>query len=548
MKMTMRELNVQRMNELTMMIGRSSERPEGWGWCPLGRCCMVNPPKPVAGEIPKEGCVSFVPMAAVDADNGAITSPQTRNCGEVRNGFTAFRDGDVIVAKITPCMENGKAAICRGLVNGRGFGSTEFHVLRPTEAVLAEYVYYLVRQVSFRREAAENMTGSVGQKRVPAEYLANVELPLPPLAEQKRIVAKVEELLARVNAARARLAKAPALLKRFRQSVLAAACSGQLTADWREKHDARAVEEVLAESAKSVDVKAIRHLVRRGTEGLPEVQVPEIPATWVNRSVRQLIETGAILDFQDGNHGALYPRAADFGEKGVRFLTAAQVFDNRVLLDQAPFLKHEKAKLLRIGFVRPRDVLLTHNATVGRVAMLPDYEGELILGTSVTYYRTNPKLLLPEYLCFAMQGQFWQDQLRSVMEQTTRNQVSVTKQIEFLLLVPPVAEQAEIVRRVQALFTLADKIEARVQAATARVEKITQAILAKAFRGQLVPTEAALARAEGRPYEPASALLARIRAQLDGSVPDGQAPKPRRRRRQRIADSSNREKYHVSQL
>ena len=105
-------------------------------------------------------------------------------------GFTAFRDGDLIVAKITPCMENGKAAICTGLVNGHGFGSTEFHVLRPTGAAQATYAFHFIRQESFRRAAADHMTGSVGQKRVPATYLANVQIPLPPLSEQKRIVAK----------------------------------------------------------------------------------------------------------------------------------------------------------------------------------------------------------------------------------------------------------------------------------------------------------------------------------------------------------------------
>jgi len=295
--------------------------------------------------------------------------------------------------------------------------------------------------------------------------------------------------------------------------ILAAACSGDLTKEWREKNPIGSVEITLNVSAADVDIRAIRHLVRRGTEGLPEPEIPDLPNSWIARSVRQLVEAGAILDFQGGNHGSLYPRAADFGDTGVKFLTATQVFDNRVSLGETPLLKHEKAKLLRIGFALPGDVLLTHNATVGRVAVLPGYEGDVILGTSVTYYRTNREVILPEYLCFFMQGQFWQDQLRSVMEQTTRNQVSVTKQVEFMVILPPLPEQHEIVRRVDALFALADRIETRVAAATARVEKITQAVLVKAFRGELVPTEAELARQEGRDYEPASVLLHRIRAE-----------------------------------
>ena len=157
-----------------------------------------------------------------------------RPFADVRKGFTAFRDYDVIMAKITPCMENGKAAIAREIsMNGYGFGSTEFHVFRSSPAAPSG-VYFPFHQAGvLRHAAAEEMTGSVGQKRVPADFLKRAEIPLPPLAEQKRIVAKVETLLARVNAARQRLAKAPALLKRFRQSVLAAACSGQLTEDWQ---------------------------------------------------------------------------------------------------------------------------------------------------------------------------------------------------------------------------------------------------------------------------------------------------------------------------
>src|SRR5205823_5142697 len=102
----------------------------------------------------------------------------------VRSGYTAFRDGDVIMAKITPCMENGKAAIVRNTTNSLGFGSTEFHVLRPNGVALAEYLFYFIRQESFRAAAEAEMTGSVGQRRVPAAFLQAAELPLPPLAEQ----------------------------------------------------------------------------------------------------------------------------------------------------------------------------------------------------------------------------------------------------------------------------------------------------------------------------------------------------------------------------
>src|SRR5208282_1768296 len=97
--------------------------------------CELNPPKPSGDTLSLDAPVTFVPMPAVDAELGAITAPEIRKFSQVRKGYTAFREGDVIFAKITPCMENGKSAVARNLTNGLGFGSTEFHVLRPTHAV-----------------------------------------------------------------------------------------------------------------------------------------------------------------------------------------------------------------------------------------------------------------------------------------------------------------------------------------------------------------------------------------------------------------------------
>lgn len=173
----------------------TSERlPEGWTLVRLPQVCEINPSKSSADSLPPDAPVTFVPMPAVNAELGAITRSEIRSFSEVRKGYTSFRDGDVLMAKITPCMENGKAAIAYGLQNGLGFGSTEFHVIRPTGAILAEFVYHFIRQKSFRKAAEGEMTGSVGQKRVPAGFLEQVEIPLLPLAEQKQIVTKVEVL------------------------------------------------------------------------------------------------------------------------------------------------------------------------------------------------------------------------------------------------------------------------------------------------------------------------------------------------------------------
>jgi type I restriction enzyme S subunit len=138
-------------------------------------------------------------MTAVDETTGTLALPQIKPFGTVKKGYTWFVENDVLFAKITPCMQNGKTAIARNLRNGVGFGSTEFHVLRPGADVLPEWVHLFIRRPAFRAEAAQHFTGSVGQQRVPESFLSTYLLPIPPLAEQRRIVARMEELTTRIE-------------------------------------------------------------------------------------------------------------------------------------------------------------------------------------------------------------------------------------------------------------------------------------------------------------------------------------------------------------
>jgi type I restriction enzyme S subunit len=259
--------------------------PEGWRYVTILDVCEVNPQKPPKDFLPADAPVTFVPMPAVDAELGAITDTEIQPYLKVRNGFSAFRNGDVIMAKITPCMENGKAAIIHGMTNGIGFGSTEFHVMRSRGEILPEYLYYFIRQVSFRKEAENHFTGSVGQKRVPADFIKQSIIPLPPLAEQQRIVARIESLLAHVNEARGRLQRVPGIMKKFRQGVLAAACSGRLTEGWREENPStetndQSLELVLNEIRKNSSEKKHKTLELTKWEVPEPLELLEIPDDW----------------------------------------------------------------------------------------------------------------------------------------------------------------------------------------------------------------------------------------------------------------------------
>lgn len=165
----------------------------GWGLVPLGSTCNINPKKSLDSRLVSGAVVSFVPMPAV-TEHGKIDATAIKEYDEVKTGFTYFAENDVLFAKITPCMENGKGAVAKGLHNGIGFGSTEFHVLRPISGKTDPYwIYTLTTFSQFRMDAASNMTGSAGQRRVPASFLENYRVSLPPIALQEQFAAFVEQ-------------------------------------------------------------------------------------------------------------------------------------------------------------------------------------------------------------------------------------------------------------------------------------------------------------------------------------------------------------------
>jgi type I restriction enzyme S subunit len=187
----------------------------------------VNPRR-FTNDIGDDSLVSFVPMKSVEEETGHLDAKQTRRWVEVKKGYTPFQDGDVLFAKITPCMENGKYALASNLHDGRAAGSTEFHVFRPKSELDSKYLLFFLFSPDVRREAKRNMRGAAGQLRVPPIFFETLQIPLPPLEEQKRVVAEIEKQFTRLDAGLASLKQVQLALKRYRASVLKAACEGRL--------------------------------------------------------------------------------------------------------------------------------------------------------------------------------------------------------------------------------------------------------------------------------------------------------------------------------
>lgn len=210
-------------------------------------------------------------------------------------------------------------------------------------------------------------------------------------------------------------------------------------------------------------------------------------------TIGSLINIGVIRAHKDGNFGSLYPKIEDFVDDGYPLLTAKVVNDGRIDFDAAQKLSKEKAALLKYGFIQPNDVLLSHNATVGRVAVVPDFRGCALIGTSLTYFRLDESKLLPRYLAAFFEGRDFQNQLSAVMGLSTRNQVPITAQRLLEVEVPSLREQHEISDFVGSID---DRITL-LRETNATLEAIAQAL----FKSWFVDFDPVRAKQQGRAPE-----------------------------------------------
>lgn len=174
-----------------------------WPIVKLGDVCEINPKKSEISNLPPETIVSFVPMATVNEHRKSFVPTEERTLSEVYSGYTYFQNGDVLLAKVTPCFENGKSGIATGLTNNIGFGSSEFFVLRPNpDRVLSDYIYRLISTDAFTEQGKTKMTGTGGLQRIPKDFISSYSIPLPPLTVQEEIVAEIESYQKIIDGAR----------------------------------------------------------------------------------------------------------------------------------------------------------------------------------------------------------------------------------------------------------------------------------------------------------------------------------------------------------
>lgn len=463
----------------------SAELPAGWAEVKLEQVAQINPPG-ASTVVPDGQPVTFVPMAAVEALTGRMDVSVTRAFGDVKRGFTRFRDGDVLFAKITPCMENGKIAVAQGLREGVGCGSTEFHVLRPNQAVMADYLRHYLVQPGYRQEAQRNMQGAVGQQRLPADYLRDSQLPLAPVPEQQRIVSRIEELFSEIDDGERALERAARLVERYRQSVLKAAVTGELTRAWRELH-------CTEQSASAFG---------------------DLPSGWRRVTVEELcpVQTGATPKRGE-------PRYYDNGT--IPWVTSGAVNASRIT--EATELITPTAIAETNAKVFPSGTLIVamygEGKTRGKVS---------VLGIAAATNQACAALLcagleseVQGYLRLYFEQHY--DVLRSQAAGGVQPNLNLSLIKQTMLPLPPLPEAREIGNQVAVLLSQADALKSELTRRQKAAIALRQSILQAAFSGQLVPQDPG--------DEPAAALLARIACQT-AQATDAPAVARRRGRRQ----------------
>jgi type I restriction enzyme S subunit len=342
-------------------------------------------------------------------------------------------------------------------------------ICRPSKEIEPRFLFRYLTSQQGQTRILENFKGSA-QGGINQSFAPNTEVPLAPIDEQSRIVAKLDKLLGKVDACQLRLAKIPLLLKRFRQSVIAAACSGRLTADWRQRKEAN---------------------------DIPREKL--LPRSWRTLPLGELIRCGP----QNG----LYKPGSFYGH-GTLIVRIDAFYDGRI----AAWNELKRLKLTdkeRDQFALQNGDILVNRVNsskyLGKSAVVRDLSEPCVYESNMMRLRLASGCCIPEYAILYLQslrGLFeLQKNAKHAVNQSSINQQDV-KKASFDL--PPLAEQHEIVCRVDALFAFADQIEARFKKAQTHVDKLTQSLLARAFSGKLVPQDP--------DDEPAEKLLERIRA------------------------------------
>ncbi|EHU4959121.1 restriction endonuclease subunit S [Vibrio parahaemolyticus] len=488
------------------------DTPTGWAWTRISEIAEISPRNSTTDD---DAEVSFVPMPLITTNYDGSHGSEKRIWKEIKKGYTHFQDGDIALAKITPCFENSKAAVFSGLEGGVGAGTTELHVARPlSDCINPLFVLLYLKAPIFLKVGETKMTGSAGQKRVPKDFFSENPLPFPPSNEQHRIVAKVDELMtlcdqleqqteasieahqvlvttlldtltysadadelmqnwARISEHFDTLFTTEESIDQLKQTILQLAVMGKLVPqDPSDEPAAKLLERIAEEKASLIKEKIIRK--------------PKKMKDWVELDRPFALEDGAewvrlgdlCFTVADGPHFS--PQYVEKNE-GVPFLSTRNISSSNIDMESAKYVSHEDhEEFCKRVKVKKGDVLYTKGGTTG-IAKVNDLDVEFSVWVHLAVLQIPNDKLLNEYLALALNSPHCYIQSQTYTNGIGNKDLGLTRMINITLPLYPLNKQYRIVEKANTLIVICDQLKARLKESQSTQQYLTDAIVEQAI-------------------------------------------------------------------
>ena len=427
------------------------EIPESWMWVRLNSIALINPKNELDGKLE----TSFIPMALLADGYRSSYTYEIRCWKDIKKGFTHFAAGDIGIAKITPCFQNRKSAIFTELKNGYGAGTTELSIVRVIGNTMSrEFLLWFFKSAYFIENGIKSFTGTAGQQRINKDYLPHCALPFPPLAEQKRIVAKIEELLPLVDRYEAAWTRLEDFNCRFpedmKKSILQQAIQGKLVEQCPEEGTAQELyQQIQTEKQRLIKEGKIKK-----EKPLPEVtenEMPfEIPENWM------WVKLGEIVTILGGKRIPA-GRQLTTENTGYKYIRVSDMKDGSVLTNGLLYVPTDIYPSIARYIIHKEDIYITVAGTIGRVGKIP----EEIDGANMTENadRLVFALLDQNWLIKCLESNIVQSQIINVTTKVGQPKLAIKRIQELVIPLPPLAEQKRIVARLEELLPLCERLK-----------------------------------------------------------------------------------------
>ena len=408
--------------------------PENWCWIHLGELYQINP-KNLAEDFVD---AAFIPMEKIAPGFVNEYSFDVQPWCKAKKGHTQFADGDVAFAKISPCFENRKSMLLNNLPNGIGGGTTELIILRQSH-MNQKYTFWFISQEQFIRGGIATYSGTVGQQRISMDYVRTYPIPVPPLAEQQRIVDRIESLFAKLDEAKQKAQDTLDGFETRKAAILHKAFTGELTAQWRKEHG------VGMESWENLKIGTYAQV--KGGKRLPK---------------------GHKLVTERTAHP--YLRIADFG-------------DGTINDSDLHYITEDAFSQIKNYIINKEDVYISIVGSIGKAGVIP----ESLNGANLTENaaRIISSRTLPRYLSSFLSSPKAQNDIQNRIRSATLGKLSLLNIKDIETPIPSIEEQTEIIRILDDLLSKEQQAKEAAAGVLEQIDLIKKAILARAFRGEL---------------------------------------------------------------